>query len=70
MTFQNLLIKNCSKFQGKYIMKRIRYGVDDVEEPHLVKVLEEEGIGRPSTYAPIITTLIQRGYVQRLKGYL
>lgn len=41
MTFQNLLIKNCSKFQGKYIMKRIRYGVDDVEEPHLVKVLEE-----------------------------
>lgn len=36
----------------------------------LVKILEEEGIGRPSTYAPIITTLIQRGYVQRLKGYL
>ncbi|MCX7926729.1 MAG: type I DNA topoisomerase [Candidatus Omnitrophica bacterium] len=36
----------------------------------LVKVLEEEGIGRPSTYAPIISTLIQRGYVHRVKGYL
>jgi DNA topoisomerase-1 len=36
----------------------------------LVKILEEEGIGRPSTYAPIISTLIHRGYVHRIKGYL
>ncbi len=36
----------------------------------LVKILEEEGIGRPSTYAPIISTLIQRGYANRIKGYL
>ena len=36
----------------------------------LVKILEEEGIGRPSTYAPIISTLIQRGYLHRIKGYL
>ena len=35
----------------------------------LVKALEEEGIGRPSTYAPIIHTLILRDYVRRLKGY-
>ncbi len=35
----------------------------------LVKALEEDGIGRPSTYAPIIYTLIQRDYVRRLKGY-
>jgi len=35
----------------------------------LVKALEEEGIGRPSTYAPIIYTLIQRDYIRRLKGY-
>ena len=33
----------------------------------LVKFLEESGIGRPSTYAPIITTLISRYYVERLK---
>ena len=31
----------------------------------LIKVLEENGIGRPSTYAPIISTLRQRGYVVR-----
>lgn len=32
-------------------------------EGSLVKVLEEKGIGRPSTYAPIVATIVQRGYV-------
>lgn len=32
-------------------------------EAALIKTLEEKGIGRPSTYAPIIDTLIQRKYV-------
>ena len=36
----------------------------------LVKVLEEKGIGRPSTYAPIIYTLLTRGYVERKSGAL
>ena len=36
----------------------------------LVKALEEDGIGRPSTYAPIMSTLILRDYVRRIKGYL
>src|SRR3990167_9052920 len=31
----------------------------------LVKTLEEYGIGRPSTYAPTISTIIERGYVQK-----
>ena len=31
----------------------------------LIKVLESEGIGRPSTYASIIDTIVQRGYTQR-----
>ncbi len=36
----------------------------------LVRELEEKGIGRPSTYAPTIQTIIQRGYVHRQKGSL
>lgn len=34
-------------------------------EASLVQVLEENGIGRPSTYAPILSTIQQRGYVIR-----
>lgn len=34
----------------------------------LVKTLEEKGIGRPSTYSPTISTIIDRGYVQRISG--
>lgn len=34
-------------------------------EASLVKVLEENGIGRPSTYAPTISTIIDRAYVEK-----
>ncbi|MBQ4100181.1 MAG: type I DNA topoisomerase, partial [Oscillospiraceae bacterium] len=34
-------------------------------EASLIKALEENGIGRPSTYAPTITTIISRGYIER-----
>ena len=39
-------------------------------EATLVKTLEENGIGRPSTYAPIISTLLDRKYVEREKKTL
>ena len=35
-------------------------------EASLVKALEEHGIGRPSTYAPIISKIQQKGYVEKL----
>lgn len=34
-------------------------------EASLIKVLEEKGIGRPSTYAPTIDTIVSRNYVER-----
>lgn len=39
-------------------------------EATLVKALEEKGIGRPSTYAPTISTIVDRGYVLREKKAL
>ncbi|MFQ5828933.1 MAG: type I DNA topoisomerase [Candidatus Methylomirabilia bacterium] len=39
-------------------------------EASLVKELEEQGIGRPSTYAQIMSTIQERGYVRREKGTL
>lgn len=37
-------------------------------EMSLVKTLEKEGIGRPSTYAAIVKTILDRGYVEKTKN--
>ena len=37
-------------------------------EATLIKILEQQGIGRPSTYAPILSTIQERGYVVKAKG--
>ena len=39
-------------------------------EASLVKTLEEKGIGRPSTYAPTITTILARRYVEKVQKQL
>jgi DNA topoisomerase-1 len=39
-------------------------------EATLVKALEERGIGRPSTYAPTLATIQERGYVERVEKRL
>ncbi len=47
-------------FEQKFTEPPSRYS-----EATLVKVMEEKGIGRPSTYAPTISTLIDRFYVEK-----
>lgn len=37
-------------------------------EATLIKTLEKNGIGRPSTYAPTISTIIARNYVEKMQG--
>ncbi len=49
--------------QQKFTQPPPRYN-----EASLVKVLEERGIGRPSTYASIINTIQDRDYVKKIQG--
>ena len=48
------------KSEQKFTQPPPRYN-----EATLIRALEENGIGRPSTYAPILTTVVDRGYVER-----
>ena len=45
--------------------ERLAVGPQHYSEATLVKKLEELGIGRPSTYAPTISTIFKRGYIVR-----
>ncbi|MCU0318112.1 MAG: type I DNA topoisomerase [Amoebophilaceae bacterium] len=58
LTIGQRLKLDCMKARERFSKPPARY-----TEASLVKQLEERGIGRPSTYAPIITTIQKRGYV-------
>ncbi len=51
--------------EQKFTQPPLRYN-----EATLIKALEQKGIGRPSTYAPIISTIQERGYIFKESGRL
>ncbi len=51
------------KDEQKFTQPPARY-----TEATLIKALEERGIGRPSTYAPIVSTIQERQYVEKFEG--
>jgi DNA topoisomerase-1 len=60
---EELKVRNAVEAVQKFTEPPARYS-----EAALVKVLEERGIGRPSTYAAIINTIQEREYVQKVGG--
>lgn len=54
------LVKKDLKLEQKFTLPPARFN-----DASLVKEMEKRGIGRPSTYAPTISTIIVRGYVER-----
>ncbi|MGZ5286964.1 MAG: topoisomerase C-terminal repeat-containing protein, partial [Flavisolibacter sp.] len=52
-------------FQEMKAIERYTRPLPRYTEASLVKKLEELGIGRPSTYAPTISTILKRGYVEK-----
>jgi len=53
---------------GIYLEQRFTQPPSRFTEATLVKMLEQWGIGRPSTYAPILSTIQDREYVTRVRG--
>jgi DNA topoisomerase-1 len=56
------------KFLGIFPEQRFTQPPSRYTEATLVKTLEQYGIGRPSTYAPTISTIQEREYVNKIKG--
>ncbi len=61
----DVLIQKELKPEQKFTEPPLRY-----TEATLVKVMEEKGIGRPSTYAPTVSTLEDRLYIEKENKYL
>lgn len=64
-TLPPLTVGQQPAFQQMLATERYTRPLPRYTEASLVKKLEELGIGRPSTYAPTISTVQQRGYVER-----
>ena len=62
---QDVLNKEEIKTKHSFTEPPARY-----TEASLVKTLEEKGIGRPSTYAPTITTILTRRYIEKVQKQL
>ncbi|HOK04557.1 MAG TPA: type I DNA topoisomerase [Victivallales bacterium] len=61
---ENVLMK-CLNKEQKFTEPPARFS-----EATLIKELESNGIGRPSTYATILSTILSRKYVEKVKGRL
>ncbi len=60
-----LTVGQLLQFQDMKAIERFTRPAPRYTEASLVKKLEELGIGRPSTYAPTISTILKRGYVEK-----
>jgi len=56
------------KLLGLYLGQHFTQPPPRFTEATLIKMLEQQGIGRPSTYAPILSTIQERDYVTKAKG--
>ena len=61
----NLTVGQKLQFQEMTAMEKFTRPAARYTEASLVKKLEELGIGRPSTYAPTISTIVKRNYVEK-----
>jgi DNA topoisomerase-1 len=61
----NLTVGQKPEFRHMTATEKFSRPASRYTEASLVKKLEELGIGRPSTYAPTITTIVKRNYVQK-----
>ncbi|HLZ89092.1 MAG TPA: type I DNA topoisomerase, partial [Puia sp.] len=60
-----LTVKQVLPLKEMRAVERFTRALPRYTEASLVKKLEELGIGRPSTYAPTISTILKRGYVEK-----
>jgi DNA topoisomerase-1 len=68
ITLPKLVKGDVLDFLGIFPDQRFTQPPPRYTEATLVKVLEQYGIGRPSTYAPTISTIQEREYVTKVKG--